>query len=178
MHGSALVQDSNKISGVLWRIGRISDLRCFASPNQIDKHQQHSNRNAGVGNIECRPMITSIEKIEKIDHLLVQNPVDQVPNSSAENQNQRNSNHFIFPGRLMKKYQNSNNGNDRKPDEQPGLVLGWPIRKQTECNSGIANMGDREKIINHHYKMMLRDMGIDPHLGVLIENDQNDGSQE
>ena len=112
MHGSALVQGSNEVSGILWRIERIPNLRCFASLNQIHKHQQHSNRNAGVGNIECRPMITSIKKIEKIDHLLIQNPVDQVPNSSAENQNQRNPNYFIFPGRLMKKYQDSNNGND------------------------------------------------------------------
>jgi hypothetical protein len=39
-------------------------------------------------------------------------------------------------------------------------------------------MGDREKIIDHHYKMMFRDMAINPHFGVLIQNDQNIGSQE
>ena len=84
----------------------------------------------------------------------------------------------IFLRCLMKKYQNSNNGNDRKPDEQISLELRRPICKQTERHPGIANMGDREKIINHHYKMMFRDMGINPHFGVLIQNDQNVGSQE
>ena len=78
----------------------------------------------------------------------------------------------------MKEYKNGDNGNDRKPDEQIGLVFGWPIREQTESDTGIANMGDREKIINHHYKSMLRDMGIYPHLGVLIQDDQDVGSQE
>jgi hypothetical protein len=39
-------------------------------------------------------------------------------------------------------------------------------------------MGDREKIIDHHYKTMFWYMGINPHFGVLIQNDQNIGSQE
>ncbi len=123
-------------------------------------------------------MITPIKKVEEINHLLIQDPVDQVPNRSAENQDQPNPNHFIFRRGLMKKYQNSNNGDDRKSDEQVSLVFRRPIRTQTKRHSGIANMSDRKKIINHQYKTMLRNMGIDPHFGVLIQYDQNIGSQE
>jgi hypothetical protein len=123
-------------------------------------------------------MVTPNKKVEEIDHLLVQDPVDQVPNRSAENQNQPNPNYFIFRRRLMEKYQNSNNSDNRKPDEQISLVFGRPVRTQTKRHPRIANMGDREKIIDHHYKTMFWNMGIHPHFGVLIQNDQNIGSQE
>jgi len=178
MHGSTWAQGLNTISGTLWRIGRILDLRGSARLNQIRKHQQNSNGDTGIGDIECRPMISSIIKIEKIDHFLVQNPIDQVADRSAENQNQPNPNHSIFLRRLMKKYQNGNNGNDRKPDEQIGLVFGRSLRKQAKRHPGIANMSDREKIVYHRYIVMFRNMGINPHFGILIQNDQNVGSQE
>ena len=123
-------------------------------------------------------MITANKEIEKVDHFLIQDSIDHIPNGSAENQDQPDPDHFIFLRRLMKKYQDSNNGDDREPDEQIRLIFRRPIRTQTERHSGIANMGERKKIINHHYKMVLRDMGIDPHFSVLIQNDQNIGSQE
>ena len=123
-------------------------------------------------------MITSIKKVEEIDHLLIQDPVDQVPDRSAENQNQPNPNHFIFRRRLMKKYQNSNNSDNRKSNEQVSFVLRRPIRTQTKRHSRISNVCEREKIIDHHYEMMFRNMGIDPHLGVLIQDDQDIGSQK
>ena len=107
---------------------------------------------------------------------MIQDAIDHIPDGSAENQDQSNPDHFIFRRGLMKEYQNSNNGDDRKSDKHIRLVFGRPIRTQSERHAGIPYMGEREKIIDHHYKMMLRNMGIDPHLGVLIQNDQNIGS--
>ena len=123
-------------------------------------------------------MVTANKQIEEIDHFLIQDTIDHSANGATENQYQSNPDYFIFRRCLMKKYQNSNNGNNRKSDEHIRLVLRRPIRTQTERHSGISNMSEREKIVEYHYRMMLRDMGIDPHLGVLIQNDQDIGSQK
>ena len=153
-------------------------MRYVTKADQVHKHHYNPNGNAGIGNIESRPMVTSHEEIQEVDHFLVQDTVNQVADGAAKYQDQRHLHGPSFAWSLMKKYENGYDGYDRKTDKQNGLQLGSPFGKKTKGYPRIADMGNRKKTINNDLKMVLGNMSGHQQFRVLIQNDQNVGNQK
>jgi hypothetical protein len=137
---------------------------------QIDHHQSHSDGNTGIRDVESRPMMIFVKKIQEIDHFPIKNTVDHITNRAAENQYQPKLHHFSVVRGVSEKSQYGNNRNRGNYHKEESFVLRGVSREHSEGHSRIADVGQMKKIIDHLDRVILGNMCSDHVLCELIEN--------
>ena len=102
----------------------------------------------------------------------MQNPINKIPNCSTKNQHQGGLNQSLFFIRLVKNYQDRHNGNYRNKYQEIRFKFGLLIRKYSESNTRVPNMGEIKKTLNNFYRIVKGNMQRDHELRVLINYNQ------
>ena len=111
-------------------------------------------------------------EIQEIDHFLMQDSIDQISYRTTQDQGQSGANLPPLGGGLVKNDKDRQNRNSGNNNERQDFVFGVLFREQPKSDSGVAYVGEAEKIVDNLYRIIQGNMGADKELGVLIDNDQ------
>ncbi len=121
----------------------------FSLLSPLEEEQEaDSHDDAGVGDIECRPMIVPDIKIQKIDDTPVLNSVEQITCRSPENEGQGIEFGRACPFFFMAVEKNPKQSKCGKKDEPSLMGCVLALGKEPEHNSCIPHGHDPEKMGN------------------------------
>ena len=140
--------------------------------------EAHPDADGGVRQIESRPDERSEVEVEKIDHVPVQNAVDQVADNSSAKESETDLDQGPFEGEVSPKDEDGQQG-DHGQQGQPETLAG----EQAPGGPGIAHVDDIEEAGNDGdgvwRVIAVEGQGlVYPHLGYLVPGEDQDGDQE
>lgn len=118
--------------------------------NHVIGQKQRSARDAGIGDIERRPVIlTGVHKNE-IDHITKPNPVSQVPEYAGQQQRAGAENAIVITRRAKEVEQHSQRCAGRKHHKKPSPKRA-AFLQLAECYTGIFSVSEIKKSADDGY---------------------------
>jgi hypothetical protein len=128
------------------------------------------NADAGIRHIEDGPRIRRPDvqvHQQEVNHVAVKNPIDQIAKDSGNQQSASNRHPAISKSASLGEDKHGNQSNDRKPDEEPIIVL-----KETEGGSRIVCLNQKEVTRNDDDDVIQTDLSENQPLRCLIKQPQ------
>src|SRR5689334_1118583 len=116
--------------------------------NQIVSEQKCAKRNAGVGHVECGPVILSGVHVNEIDHKSEPYAVRQISQDAGEQKRARAENSIIVALRAKEINQDGNGRGTGEHYEEPAPERAT-LLQLSEGNTGILSVREIEEAADH-----------------------------
>lgn len=122
------------------------DIRLFK--HEVDDQKDHADRDRGIRDVECRPVVAVDIDIQKVDHLPETQPVDEIADRAAENRRHAQPPHPLPLRHAVENRPEQHQGeNRREPEEHHPERVATP-GQQPERRARIADVGKTEEVGN------------------------------
>lgn len=133
--------------------------------------QPDTDGDEAIGDVKRRPVISTPETVEEVDHFAIDHPIDEIAGGPADNEGQGGGQGFFSVRQPSDHGENETNGDKRNRDQKrPAKYLG-AAGKDTEGRASVAHIGEAEKSIDDRDRVKKRHRAIDDDLSQLIDND-------
>lgn len=125
---------------------RDSDADDSAIEHQVFKNKQkNTDKNGGICDIECRPVVGTDVKIEKINDKSKPDPIDQISNCATGNQGQSHSVQSTVAAVTSLEQPDQNQGDQGGANKKHLPPQRWLASQDTEGRAVIRQIGQIEK---------------------------------